>query len=426
MICVMPNCCFLSETSRGLEIYRALVARGAAVRIATHGGTYEWVLREAGVPFDVLGPGMDPRRCAEFVRSVPGMGSPDQSMWTDEELRSYADLEVGYFRAHGVRVVVTGWLLTTLLSSQLAGIPVVVDHSGSFIPPVYERGLLPDFTMPVGLPLERWLPRSVKRWLVNKGAERNQHYVAGFNRVAAELGVAGVSNLPALLLGDLTLVTEVPEVLGISPSDMDGWRPRPASGFRPGSQMRYSGPLFARLPGGVPERVERFLGEPGPVVYVAITSSPADLVRRAVRGVRAAGARVLVVSTVHDLTDLAGPDVLVEPVLPSHEIMPRVDLAVIAGGQGSVQTAVGSGLPFIGIPLQPEQDTNVVLVERQGAARRLAQPDVGTRRMSTMVSSMLADPAYREQAQRLRAVYERVDGAQGAADAILDLMVPAS
>lgn len=421
---MMPNCCFLSETTRGLEIYQALAARGAAVRIATHGGTYEWVLREAGVPFDVLGPGMDARRCAEFVRSVPGVGPPDRSMWTDAQLRAYADLEVEYFREHGVRAVVTGWLLTTLLSSQVAGIPVVVEHSGSFIPPVYERGLLPDFTMPVGLPLERWLPRAAKRWLVNKGAERNRSHLAGFNRVAAELGVQGVSNLPALLLGDLTLVTEVPEVLGISPSDMDGWRPRPASGFRPGARMRYSGPLYARLPGEVPERVERFLAGPGPVVYVAFTSSTADLVRRAVHSVREAGARALVVATVHDLADLAGPEVLVEKVLPSHEIMPRVDLAVIAGGQGSVQTAVASGLPFIGVPLQPEQDTNVVLVERRGAGRRLAQPDVGTPRMSTMVRAMLAEPSYREHARRLQAVYEQVDGAAGAADAILDLMAP--
>ena len=49
--------------------------------------------------------------------------------------------------------------------------------------------------------------------------------------------------------------------------------------------------------------------------------------------------------------------------------MPRVDLRVISGGQGSVQSALASGLPFIGIPLQPEQDANIVLAERQGAPR---------------------------------------------------------
>jgi len=89
LACLLPNCCFLSETSRMLEIYRALVARGAGVRIATHGGTYEWVLRDAGVPYDLVGPRMSGGRCAEFVQSVPGIGAPDQSMWSDSELRAH-------------------------------------------------------------------------------------------------------------------------------------------------------------------------------------------------------------------------------------------------------------------------------------------------------------------------------------------------
>ena len=73
-----------------LEIHHALRDRGAAVRVATHGGTYEWMLRDAGVAYDVLGPGMPPQRCAAFVRSVPGIAPPDADMWSDAELRSYA------------------------------------------------------------------------------------------------------------------------------------------------------------------------------------------------------------------------------------------------------------------------------------------------------------------------------------------------
>jgi hypothetical protein len=36
-IVVMPHCGYLSETSRMIEIYRALARRGASVRMATHG-----------------------------------------------------------------------------------------------------------------------------------------------------------------------------------------------------------------------------------------------------------------------------------------------------------------------------------------------------------------------------------------------------
>ena len=421
MICLLPNCCFLSETSRILEIYRALTSRGARVKVATQGGPHEATLRDAGVPYDVLGPGMDARRAAAFVRSVPGIGPADQGMWSDDELRSYVAAEVAYFREHDVKVAVTGWTLTALLSTRVVGIPLVTEHAGAYVPPVWERGLLPEPSMPLGLPLERLLPRGLRRWLINHGNERLTNYTHGFNRVAGELDVPGVPSFAALLLSDLSLVTEVPEVLGIPRTGVDGWTPRDPGRYRSGTRLRYTGPIYAKLALPVPARVRTFLSEPGPKVYVAITSSEASLVRAVVASLRPLDARILVAATVHDLADLEDDRVLVEPILPSHEIMPAVDLAVIGGGQGSVQTAVASGTPFIGLPLQPEQDTNVVMVERLGAGRRLATALAGTPELTSLARRILAEPSYRAAARRLRAIYSTVDGASAAADAILEL-----
>ena len=405
-----------------IELHRALRTRGAEVRVATHGGTYERELRDAGVDVDLIGPGMTKDRCAEFVRSVPGIGPPDQSMWSDDELRDYAKREASYFREHDVRVAVTGWTLTALLSSRLAGIPLVTEHAGSFLPPVFERGLLPAPSSRVGMPLERWLPTPIRRRMFNAGATRLTIYTGGFNRVAAELGVDGVPSFVALLLGDLTLVTDVPEVLGVSRDEVESWTPRDPSRYRAATRLRYAGPIFARLDSRVSEQVERFLEQPGPVVYVAITSSTAELVRQVVNALRTLDACLLVAATVHDLRDLEDDRVLVESVLPSHLIMPRVDVAVISGGQGSVQTALASGLPFVGIPLQPEQDANVVFAERQGAARRVAQRKAGTQAVAEAARKLLTDRSYRARAQRLQETFAAVDGPGAAADAILTLL----
>ena len=130
------------------------------------------------------------------------------------------------------------------------------------------------------------------------------------------------------------------------------------------------------------------------------------------------GLRILVAGTVHDLSDLRNDGVLVAGVLPSRQIMPQVDLGVISGGQGSVQSALASGLPFIGIPLQPEQDANIVLAERQGAARRLPERAAGSHLLAQVAQEMLNDPAYREQARRLQEAFARVDGPGAAADLI--------
>jgi UDP:flavonoid glycosyltransferase YjiC (YdhE family) len=422
MICLLPNCCFLSETSRIVEIHQALTARGAAVRVATQGGPHEWVLRDAGIPYDVLGPGMDDRRAAAFVAAIPGIGAPDQSMWSDDELRAYVAAEVAYFHEHDIRVAVTGWTLTALLSTRVAGIPLVTEHAGAYVPPVWERGGLPEPSRPIGLPLERILPARLRRWLANQAPERLDLYLGGFNRIAAELGVPRIPSLASLLLSDLSLVTEVPEVLGVTRDAIDSWTPRRPAGYRDGTRLRCTGPLYARFDLPVPERVRDFLAGPGQTVYVAITSSPAELVRSVVAGLRPLGVRVLVAATVHELADLEDDRVMVERVLPNHEVMPLADLVVIAGGQGSVQTAAASGTPFIGLPLQPEQDTNVVLVERLGAGRRLATPKAGTPALTRLARAMLADPRYAASAARLRTLYSTVDGAASAADAILELL----
>jgi UDP:flavonoid glycosyltransferase YjiC (YdhE family) len=169
----------------------------------------------------------------------------------------------------------------------------------------------------------------------------------------------------------------------------------------------------------VPQAVEGALKGNGPTVYLAITSSETDLVRKAVAEVAAAGAQVIVAGTVHDLSGLGGGKIVVGGVLPSHKIMPRVDLAVTAGGQGSVQCAMAAGTPLIGIPLQPEQDCNVHFVEQQGAARRLPMRDVGSGRLTELVKEMLAKPDHRAAARHIQAAYARRDGPRLSAEAIM-------
>jgi UDP:flavonoid glycosyltransferase YjiC (YdhE family) len=113
---------------------------------------------------------------------------------------------------------------------------------------------------------------------------------------------------------------------------------------------------------------------------------------------------------------------MVEALLPSHRIMPRVALAVVTGGQGSVQTAMASGVPMVGIPLQPEQDLNVHLAERQGMAIRLAPRLAGGAAMTRAVRTLLDQPRYREAALRVQAIVARVDGASNAATVIRDYL----
>ncbi len=187
-------------------------------------------------------------------------------------------------------------------------------------------------------------------------------------------------------------------------------------GYRPSSRLAAVGPLFAHLNLPLPERVQKFLDRPGSVIYVAMTSTSPALVRKAVESLSGLGVRILVAGTIHDLKDLATDQIMVEGVLPSHLVMPQVDLAVTTGGQGSTQTAMASGTPLLGIPLHIEQDLNIALLERLGAARHVAPPQL--HRLATTATAMLDNPTHLQSAEHTQKLYAAIDGPAQAAELI--------
>ncbi len=163
MICLMPNCCFLSETSRMLEIYRALRERGdsaasapgaAGIKVVTHGGPYESLLRAAGVPYDVLGPGVSTRRYQEFlgVEPVPSFAAlllGDLTLVTDvPEVLGLARAEVDGWtprdpRRYGVGDAEVPRLVHLVRrEGRLAGVDSPVVRLCRGIPDEVGRGLL--------------------------------------------------------------------------------------------------------------------------------------------------------------------------------------------------------------------------------------------------------------------------------------------
>ena len=418
MIALLPNCGFLSETSRMLAIAHALMARGEQVVVATHGGPYTRVLDAAGMPYTVLPPQMDARRCEEYVAGIVAIGKPGTRLQPRDEVCAGVRSEVEFLRAHAADMVVIGFTLTAYLSARVLGIPLAASHGGSYVPPVFERGLAP---VPSQSPVPHldWLPGPLKKWMANFGPPRMSAPVRFLNEVALEFGVEPVPSLAALMLGDLTLVTDVPQVLGVSDAEMSAWTPRGRKAYRAGTRLRYVGPLFARLDLPVPPRVDAFLDGAQPTAYVCLSSSTPAFIRCVVAGVRDAGLRVLVGATIHELRDLEDEAVLVEGILPSHVVMPRVAVALIMGGQGSVQTAMWSGTPFVGFPLHPEQELNVALAARQGMAIALGPRHTDRAKVARAVREIIR-PEYAAAATRARRHYVDVDGAARAADALVD------
>lgn len=421
MIAFLPHCGFISEVSRAIAIARALTARGVAVSFASRGGPYLSLIEAAGFVCRRLSPPLDDAGCASFIEALLDMGKGDRPFFTDVELEASVTAEAHYLREVKAVAAVTGFTLSAFLSTRLAGIPLVTDHGGSFLPPVLARGLCPAPVNPPRPEMSR-LPLVVARWMSNRMPALIKAPVRQLNAHADRLGVERVPSLLALMCGDLTLVTELAEVLGTSAESIESWRPGWPFRVRSGTTFACTGPLYAKLDAPIPAEVEAFLSQPGPVVYLAPTSVQTGFLRELIESAKRTGARLLVAATVHDVKDLADDRTVIAGILPNHLVFPRVAAAVIMGGQGSVQCAMASGTPFVGLPYHGEQELNVAVAERLGVAIRMAPQAATTTALSSAIRRLLEEPSFVTSARAAAQRYAGVDGAALAAGAIIDAL----
>ena len=170
--------------------------------------------------------------------------------------------------------------------------------------------------------------------------------------------------------------------------------------------------MFARLDGEVPAEILE-MPRDLPVVYFAMGSSAnAKVLRRALLALAELPYRVIAPVKRHlgdDPPEL--PDrILVTDWLPAHKVNPLADVAFIHGGEGTVQTAALSGTPFLGVGLQPEQEMNVEFYARQGCAIRLRKRELSTARIGSALETLLTEPSYRANAERIAGLLAEWDG----------------
>ncbi|HVN84635.1 MAG TPA: glycosyltransferase [Candidatus Binatia bacterium] len=146
-----------------------------------------------------------------------------------------------------------------------------------------------------------------------------------------------------------------------------------------------------------------------PLVYFTLGTiynvESGDLFQRVLAGLR--DLPISVVVTVGRDIDPAelGPqpaNVHVERFIPQATLLSHCQLVVSHGGSGSVLGALMYGLPMVLIPLGADQPLNAARCESLGVALTLDAVRITSPAVGEAVSRVLADPAYRGAAQRLR------------------------
>lgn len=392
----------LAETTRMISIASALGPGWRAI-FQVYEDTYVHLIRTAGFTVRQLGPVMSPREQAQAMAIDQGrsLRHPFSVALVRERVRAERQL----IRECGAEGVVMGTNVTSLLSARAERVPLFYAVPFALTRPHVRQ------TSRIGLvPGDRASARGADRVassLLRLAYDRLPIAPRSFRIVAAENGVPPVRTGSEMFAGDVNLLT-------VMASELEGYR-------LPRGYVRV-GPIFAELPGEVPSLVQDLASEARPLVYLALGSSGnRQTVLRAAHAL--ACLDVNVVAPVRQYltpADVAGLPSRVHALglLPAHLLGGFVDAAVLHGGQGTVQTACATGVPFVGMGMQPEQVWNVLTAQRQGNAIASPARRAGTAEFVSAVRKVLHDPDIRRAADRERELYAAEDGPAAAVRAI--------
>lgn len=395
-----PETFNLGETSRGVEVARALRDDGHEVRFMGYSHRYADYIRDAGFPLDLLTPELSEADADQLIRA--DQGKTLRHPFTTEVVRERVASELELIESWRPDAIVIGTTLSMFLSARIAGVPLIYVRPW----PMSSGHLRTMRSYPVSrVPVLNRMAAGLLRGVVGRVGFKPR----SFRQVAAEHRL----DLPRLTIdaidGDLNLIASLFPHL-------DG---RP---LQPNEKS--VGPIFARSDSPLPESVAALARRTRPVVYVGLGSSGNGRLARRIL-TRLGDCDVDVLTSTGTLLSPAQRrglpgNVAVHDFLPAHRLGGLIDAAVIHGGEGTVQTMCSIGVPFAGIGLQAEQRINIDECVRHGNALALTPRQVRRGMLPGVVDTLLHDAALRDTAADLAVTMSDLDGAATSARLIAD------
>jgi len=380
----------IAETTRMIEIAK-LASTDFEVYFASYGGQFNHLVEDSGFRLFNLEPAESPEKI-ELMWKID-RGEKYAHPFSIEELSVRVSNELDLYNKINPIAIVMGSILSFPISARVANIPLV-----NVIPFALSRGYLNN-NLPIVPEYPFWLNKVfIKMVFCLPILTKN------FNQVALSYGLPKFKNIVSIWEGDYNLVTEIPLLFKNVHLD-DNWR--------------FIGPICAKLDGDVPQDVIDYINNAEyPTVYFAMGSSAnREVLKKVIESFENLPLRIVAPIRSHlDKLDIVIPNnMLVTDWLPAHKVNALCDIAVIHGGQGTVQTACDSGTPFIGIGMQPEQSINIENIVRFGAAIRLTRRNFTKTRFHTCIHELLSNPQYKKKADELRLESTKINGPQNVA-----------
>ena len=400
-----PETINIAETTRMVEIAKLVKDRYNCVFVG-YSDEYSYIITNSGFEFISLKPWLTKEK-TEHLWKVDRMES-FADPFTEEELEQRVRSEIEVIGRLHASAVIMGFTLSFAVSARVCKIPLIyvmpfpltepfLRNNLATIPDDFYRGVLKLFP-------EKWFRRLINKWFLN-----TKLWIRPFNKICKKYSIIPIKRLVELYQGDYNLITDIPELTGV---------------INLPQNWHYVGFMYAKLEGEIPEIIN-MIPKDKPLIYCSMGSSAnKDVLRKIIEAFADIECYVISPMKKHldEMNIKVPPNVYVTDWLPAHLVNPIAKIAVIHGGQGTVQTAVASGTPFIGIGLQPEQESNIELIVLQGSARRIRKHELTAKKLKHEIDILLKDDKAFEIAKQLSTFVKKYNGEELASKQIINII----
>ncbi len=395
----------LGDFTRALETAKGMKESGMDAKFFNHGGIHNHMIAEAGIDELNLYPELTWEQhqiIMDINRYKVKVGTPlpvSTKQWIE---MAEADLEaLAGYKPDGVYA---GLNLSCMISVPYAKLPMVTQVPTVNCPAFIHKEMynMPN-TMEKNFFMQKVLPGFVKRKIMKKVllGDSAKASLVTFNEARKHFGLPPIYNITDLVKGDLTILPDLPMLSGLKAEDL-------TEGYL------YSAPIFSKMDLPIPSEVTNVFNRPGLNIFCSLGSSGyPETLKLIIKTLKAIPHFNIVCST----TSILDPKELGENTdrfyackfLPAHLVNEMADIAILHGGQGTVQTTAWAGTPVIGIGFQAEQQANIDGLVRLGMAIRIPIYAVSPPRILKAIKN-ISKPSFVKNAVAVKTKIRATDG----------------
>lgn len=411
LIGFFPGFFDIGETYPLLKIAKCYQELGGKVIIFSHGGDYEYLAKEQGF---------------EIKRIDPIARGPDVTRYfmkySDEDIIKMIRNQVLVYQNSGIKALVqTSSYLDCLLTPLVAKIPLFSIISGTLAPPYYKENYA---TYPENFDnfIKKYVPQIIKNRINNWYTLNHKGPITKkFNRIAKKIKInTRFKCFHNIILGNYSLFCDDIEFLGLKPTN-----DFPAENF---IGPILSDNLFKPELKNEDYDIEKHIKRPGKSILLTMGSSKImkDIFLEILKTLNQTNYNVIV--TYMDMlteneTKNLNDNILLKKFIPNITTLhPRVDLAIIHGGRGTIYNTAYSAKPAIGIPLNGEQQYNIESLVRHGGAIKVSKTFFKKENLLKAIEEIFENyNTYQNSAQTLANKLSKPEGEKKAARRIFEI-----